>query len=184
MIINLRGPNAAGKTTIARDLMARAECRPVRLKPGGRPIGYAGPAPWRLEVLGSYENACGGCDTIRTVQEVIDRTERAMHRGANVLFEGILISTTFGAIGTWAQGLKFPPVLFAFLDTPMEVCLDRLEKRRAESGRATKPLNLENVKAKWHQNARLVSRFREAGLKVTILDWQRPVDQLWGEFGW
>jgi hypothetical protein len=181
MIINLRGSNASGKTSAAREIIRRSGALPIRLKPGARPLGYAAGPPYPVTVVGSYENACGGCDTIRTVAEMLRRVERAAALGQHVLFEGILISTTFGAIGEWARGR--PDVVFMFLDTPLEVCLDRLDRRRAESGRASKPLNLDNVKAKWEQNARLLNRFRAEGLRAKIAPHADPAGAIWREFG-
>jgi hypothetical protein len=66
MIINLRGCNGSGKTTIVRRFLDRLPSRAFGPR-ADRPLGYGVDATeWGVTrpvyVVGSYENACGGAD--------------------------------------------------------------------------------------------------------------------------
>jgi hypothetical protein len=95
VVINLRGTGGAGKSTVVRRVMGLCKDRVPQLVPGRKqPLGYlavregAGP---HIYVPGHYETACGGCDTIKTVDEVYRLMRDAILLGRDVLAEGIMI---------------------------------------------------------------------------------------------
>ena len=135
-IVNIRGCNGSGKTTIVRRFLDRLPCQPLGGKPG-RPAGYTVDASgWGISVpvfvVGSYENTCGGTDGINTQEEIAARVVKAYSLG-HVLVEGLLMSKS-SAGGHVAPILKEHGAIFAFLDTPWETCLERVLQRRAAAG--------------------------------------------------
>lgn len=135
-IVNIRGCNGSGKTTIVRRFLDRLPSQPLGGKPG-RPAGYTVDASaWGISVpvyvVGSYENTCGGTDGINTQEEIAERVVKA-HALGHVLVEGLLMSKS-SAGGHVAPILKEHRAIFAFLDTPWETCLERVLQRRAEAG--------------------------------------------------
>jgi len=136
LIVNIRGCNGSGKTTTVRRFLDRLPSQAMGGKPG-KPAGYAVDATeWGIMrpvyIVGSYENTCGGTDGIKTQEEIVERVSRAYEYG-HVLVEGLLMSKSSSG-GTVAPALKSMGAVFAFLDTPWDVCLSRVLSRRAEAG--------------------------------------------------
>ena len=182
-IINVRGTSGSGKTTAIRELMAQ-------YVPGGtqtlygesvtKPEGYRlvsmdeSLAP--LYVVGSYENVCGGCDQIKTQDEICDRVRRYSLLG-DVVLEGLLMSHVYGRWAALADELQ-TSFIFAFLDTPEELCVQRVKDRRAARAEAKgvvlEPLNETNTRQKWKDNRRTYEKFRSSGHDARWLDHTRP----------
>lgn len=95
MIIQLRGTSGSGKSTIVKHVMQRFP-RIVKLHREGRrqPIGYlcGDDKGLRLQIIGHYETACGGCDTITSLDDVYQQVTQAATFGYDVLYEGIMAS--------------------------------------------------------------------------------------------
>ena len=169
MILNFRGTSGSGKTTVVRGLMAKyPTITPLGEFPEKKPDGYEcrpGVDKFNkilpnLYVVGSYKNTCGGCDGIKTQDEACARVRRYAALG-DVLFEGLLISHIFGRYKLLDQEMKKEhghTTIWAFLDTPLELCLDRIRARRdaraAAKGKEPKPLNTQNTEDKWHDARR------------------------------
>lgn len=138
MIINLRGTSGSGKSTLVKKIMSLCSVKhAIRTKDGGkRPIGYICKLPegdkW-LAVVGHYEIACGGCDTISDMKEVFARVKEAHELGYHVLFEGAIVSTL--ARNVIELQLDGYPVEVISLDTPLDVCLASINERRMEKHR-------------------------------------------------
>lgn len=135
-IVNIRGCNGSGKTTIVRRFLDRLPVQALGGKPG-RPAGYQVDATaWGIQtpvyVIGSYENTCGGTDGINTQEEIVKRVTQA-HAHGHVLVEGLLMSKSSDG-GLTAPALRNLGAIFAFLDTPWDTCLERVLARRAAAG--------------------------------------------------
>jgi energy-coupling factor transporter ATP-binding protein EcfA2 len=144
-IVKLLGNSGSGKTTIARAIMAldkgttaignptRPEAYECRPKGVGRSIF----------VLGPYTNTCGGLDSVATWRHAADLLHKYAPLG-HVLYEGLLTSTYYGGFGAETERYGNDHI-FAFLDTPLEVCIARIKARRLAAGNA-KPLNETNTR--------------------------------------
>lgn len=112
--------------------------------------GYASPhllPNTDVLVVGSYRTACGGLDAVPDFGTSFDALDgavricrehaRAQHQA--IICEGVLASTVWGSWGRYAQAACNVPddVSFAFcyLDTPLEVCLERIRKRQEAAGK-------------------------------------------------
>lgn len=146
MIVNIRGTNGAGKSTVARAVMARYEARePARSAGRRRPIGYLcrrqdGRPLW---VVGHYETPCGGADTVHTVEEVFALVEEHAAHGRDVLFEGIISQDDVRRTIDLARRHELR--VFA-LRVPMTECLAAIQSRRVTRGdvRELNPTNTVN----------------------------------------
>lgn len=148
MIVKLHGNSGSGKTTIARMLMKLGTVQALGPNPKrpeayrvdlGPEYGISGP----VYLLGPYTNTCGGLDSVGTWREAADLLHKYAGKG-HVLYEGLLSSTYYGSFGKETERYGDDHI-FAFMDTPLELCIERIKQRRAEAGN-TKPLNEENTR--------------------------------------
>lgn len=139
----IRGTSGSGKTTLMYNLILNKSYgfTPVFRKPkegeapkaGSRaapPIGYRS-KKLNAFIVGNYSTACGGCDGVTTVDEVVHRAKSALSRGYHVLMEGLLISGLHSKLTPMA---KNNPMHIYLLSTTVQDCLDRVVVRRAQRG--------------------------------------------------
>lgn len=140
-IIQIRGTSGSGKTTVMRRVMVRLPGmltrRPIYVEGRKRPLYYE--FGNNIVVLGSYESACGGCDTIGSAAQCFKEIVALDQMGKTVLCEGLLLSEDV----KWSSQL--PDLRVVYLTTPLETCLKQIEGRRKEAGN-DKPLNPENTR--------------------------------------
>lgn len=161
MIIKIHGTSGSGKTTIVRELMAMSHLKTADLvnTQSGRVEGHLMHLPDVMEpviVLGPYGRSwCGGLDAVAgTLNHA-----RLLHRYAglgHVLYEGLLGSECYGEMGKASEQYGDDHI-FAFLDTPMEVCIERVKARRFEAGNV-KPFNEDNTRNRGPKIERLKNR--------------------------
>lgn len=178
MIINIRGTHGSGKSTIIKELLKRYTAGPAGIDAKGRPENYVFDLATgkQVYVIGSYVNACGGCDGIQPYSDIWPRVVKFAALG-HVLFEGALVSSSYGNIGRDSEeyGDQF---VFAFLNTPMEVCLERIRRRREAKGN-DKPVNPKNTQNKYDNIQRSIPKIRdEFKRRTVILDYRRAIPQL------
>lgn len=155
MIIKLHGTSGSGKTTVARKLIESAATKKDLPNLGRRPSGYE---LWidglqrPLYVLGPYETVCGGLDALGEADDHIRLLLEYGPKG-HVFYEGLLQSGFYGRIGAASEQFGDDHV-FAFLDTPIDLCIERIKARRLARGNTT-PLNPENTIDKFQAIARL-----------------------------
>jgi hypothetical protein len=135
LVIKLGGCNGSGKTSVARALLEKYKMRPVEFK-RNKPHVYEGEAlGHQLVVLGSYASVCGGMDTISDKEERLALVKGYAARDTKriVFYEGLITGKTYGAMGALSDtpGQK-GHWLYAFMDTPFEVCVRRVMSRRTE----------------------------------------------------
>lgn len=142
MIVNLRGTHSSGKSTLIKSILAKFDPKPI--------FGVLGPRKPEayecvrkkgkpLYVLGPYYGVpTSGCDVISTggLDTVIYLVDKYRQKG-NVLYEGIILSNNYGSVGEYLF-TQIKDVIIAFLDTPLEVCLEGLAARQLTSIRQGK----------------------------------------------
>lgn len=196
-VINIRGTNGSGKTTLVRMLMAAdAAEMPISIGEKGTP-GHWLPNQ-RIVIVGPYPStkATGGMDNVRTTQEALEAVMAAAEgrftlNGAPfdwktqgtiraVVFEGILISTVYQTWLDFSRKLKgwhSEGLVWAFMDTPKEVCVERVKERRAAKGRPTEGFKEELVTEKWEAIQR-VRRKAEQDRELVLSLGQQPLKSL------
>lgn len=181
MIIQIRGTSGSGKTTIMKQAM---ECLSIEWDQPWEAVFQTGrkqPLYYflgKMVVLGHYNSACGGCDTIGSAAAVYALTQGLVEAGPGriILQEGLLLSEDT----KWSSQLDDLRVLY--LMTPVEKCLEQIRGRRAEAGN-DKPLNEANTRNRVAVIERSRIKLIEAGKTCRrasttqatgiILDWIR-----------
>lgn len=153
MIVNIRGTNGSGKSTIVKTFLQRKPHTEIFGALGPRrPEAYKVrlPGKW-LYAIGPYHSATGGVDALGLgAAELVALLEKYRKLG-HVIFEGVVISTYFGAVGEWLLKHK-DEVRVVFLGTPLDVCLNSISSRdsakRGTKNVATKIRAIDRVRAR------------------------------------
>ena len=170
MLVNIRGCNGAGKSTIPLSMMNDPKMYVHEIKGSdGKRISAITVFPsYGWVALGTYFNKTGGLDTLRD-NWITRMTLLAALDGFpeyNVLMEGIMASTIrstyidlFHEVEDYYQMMgEDLQVLIVSLLPPVEVAISRVYSRNGG-----KPIKEDAVRGKWETVARNVSAFAEAG---------------------
>ncbi|MCK9568815.1 hypothetical protein M0R72_07740 [Candidatus Pacearchaeota archaeon] len=172
-VLDIRGTHGSGKSWVVHQLLHTYSNQEII--EGGKPIGIYLPKV-DAAVVGLYNRTCGGCDGISTADEVVRRVRLFAKKYRWVILEGILVAHTFQRYSLLAK--EIPNYTFAFLDTPMNVCVKRVRERRLAKGN-TKPLNLKNICKDWHSIwERVRSGCKSSGHNILVLNWKDPLPQI------
>ena len=168
VLVNVRGCNGAGKSTIPMSMMDDPKMYVHEIVGSdGKKISAITVFPsYGWVALGTYFNKTGGLDTLKN-NAVTKLTLFAALDGFpeyDVLMEGIMASTIrstyidlFHEVEDY-YGEKRLKVIVVSLLPPVDVALSRVYKRNGG-----KPINEAAVAGKWNTVARNVSAFAEAG---------------------
>lgn len=175
MIINIRGTNGSGKSTIVRGFLERFPTRPLFGIKGPRyPEAYqvdvGGSRP--LFVLGPYHSLTGGVDALSGLGfgEVLKLIEKYAARG-HVLFESVVLSTAVGQIGEWLIAHKGESFVVQ-LDTPLDVCLASIKARTGSASRTA------HVAEKFKRITQACLRLASEGVPVLTVSRERAGDEI------
>lgn len=146
IVVKLGGTNGSGKTSVARALLDMMEEQDVAKK---ATYGFIDGKAW--VILGSYKTVCGGMDTISDKEERLALINDHIGNGWRdhdeddvIFFEGLITGKTYGKIGELSELDNGARWIYAFMDTPFEVCVERVLARRAARGN-TAPFNAERT---------------------------------------
>ena len=160
MLISLRGTNGSGKSTVIRALFAESS----KPKPKFGILGARLPEAYELTlpkikkpvyVLGPYTTACGGCDRLIPFDIIPPLITKYAEKG-HVIFEGVIVASIYGQIGTLLEQFKKDAV-FLFLDTTLEECISRVKSRR-EDRIDLREFNPTNLTTKYRATQRVRER--------------------------
>lgn len=166
-LVNIRGCNGAGKSTIPMSMMDDPEMyvHEIRGSDGKRMSAITVFPTYGWVALGTYFNKTGGMDTLRdnwttrmTLYAALDGFPEY-----NVLMEGIMASTIRSTYIDLFQEVQDYygddlTIMILSLLPPVEVAISRVYSRNGG-----KPINEEAVRSKWETVARNVVAFGEAG---------------------
>lgn len=140
MIIQIRGTSGSGKSTVMRHVMeSLGDWNSVFSEGRKKPLYYVNVERPDTVVLGHYESPCGGGDTIGSSPKIYAEIVKRLEEGfEHVLVEGLLLSEDV----KWSSQMSGLKVVF--LITPLETCLEQIQKRRTAEGN-DKPLNPSNT---------------------------------------
>ena len=189
-IINLRGCNGSGKSSVAFDIMRLANAKANDGKAvgeialadyetdAGKPRHVPGYLirPLNLVIVGPYRTACGGCDGIKTQDLIRQSVKLAAAMAKHVLFEGVIVSTLFSGYKELADQLrqeKRGDMVWAYLDTPLDVCLARIQHRNGG-----KPINEALVADKVKSIEATRRKATEAGETCVTIKYKKATAQI------
>lgn len=155
MIYNIRGTSGSGKTTVVRELINSVPHEIIEITlPNGKVkiLGYVitPTSQTGLFILGRYDDGIkgGGVDNVTGIlhksylatggegnsMDAVQLAVQSWHEeGYHVIFEGLIVTSVWGR---WRRMADELPVHFLFLDTPLEVCYQRVLQR--SGGRSPK----------------------------------------------
>lgn len=175
VILRIAGTFGSGKTTAMRGFF---EYPTQALMSGSKIAGYrvdASPAGINqpIFVVGKYDNTCGGTDAIKTQAEIAEKILKA-HPLGHVLYEGALVSAS-GLGGQVTQAVQPTGcAVYAFLDTPQELCIERVKGRRLAAGNE-KEFDPKNLIDKFESVVNCYRNLRAAGgYDVRLIDHTDP----------
>lgn len=187
MIINIRGTNGSGKTTLARALIG-PNPQPIDLVQYQKQVKSGFKQKWveaygqpgGFLAIGSYKQGCGGMDTIPSFdlqQKAIATAYDWAKNGhplpephpEHIVAEGVLASTVFGSWGKFFSGFNKAEVLIAYLDTPLEVCLERIRARQIAAKGEAREIKKDQVADKIKAIQATKERFNKAGFLTATL---------------
>ena len=160
MIINIRGTNGSGKTTIVKKFLKFPNNELFGALGVKRPEAYKvsiGKSARPLFVIGSYQSATGGMDALPLSADEQVGLLIKYHRQGHILFEGVVMSTYYGAVGDWLAAHR-KEALVVFLNTPLKVCLASIATRSGDAART------KNVESKIKSIESAHRRMIEAGI--------------------
>src|SRR3990167_6396595 len=189
MIINIRGTNGAGKSHMVRSLLEEFQGEPVAWDMNGRKpkvTVYRLLIHPKVFVIGRYDVACGGADTMpkpvgepgRNSMDVVEAYLREWAVQGHVIFEGLIVSSVWNQ--RWVRlSQEFGAVWF-FLDTSMEECRQRVAER--DGG---KPLRYEdqglektNLGLVYHRHHRNYAKAVADGVDARLVNYQQARQQI------
>lgn len=180
MLVNIRGCNGSGKSTIPMSMMDDPDMYVVEKPYQGKVKKILTVFPsYGWVALGTYFNKTGGLDCFPNNELTIKTLWYALKRFPeyHILMEGVISSTVFS---TYAQLFsqvqeRYPErqVIIVSLLPPLDTCLERIQQRNGG-----KSIKEEQVASKWHTVARNADKFAEAG--ILSLKWDNS--QVWPKY--
>jgi hypothetical protein len=181
-VIGIRGTNGSGKTWVARKIMEHADAgfkTKYKLDNGVLVNVYD-----KFVILGSYDRACGGCDTISKPSIAMDAVVECA-QFSNVIFEGILVGTVYQPTIDMMErlnplGATYIPIC---LNTEFDQCIANINSRRAVAGKAALE-GLENVETNWKKHLSSAKKFHADNLKPYWVSSEEAVQIILEELGY
>ncbi len=138
-------------------------------------LGYKIPS-LKAVVIGPYEPYAntGGCDSNKTPEEVCRRIREFNKQYRFVILEGLLVGKCFQRYADLADEIGRKSYCFCFLDTPSEVSLDRILKRRLKVGNET-PFNSKNFWVDYNAGISARTKLIAGGYAHVMLHHKKPM---------
>lgn len=167
-MFQLLGTNGSGKSTIPKGLVDRdkdAYIMSTEMKwlagnmskgfeVSCKMVDFATVCPnLKVILIGNYDPSknIAGCDLLvrATMEQALTLIAKDIDlRQYHILMEGVVLSSSKWHIERLRDEMNIHPVMM-FMDTPLEVCMERLKKRNASQGKES--VNTKNVESKWHE---------------------------------
>ena len=185
LLVNIRGCNGAGKSTVPMSMLSDPDMYVEELKySDGKRIGAFTVFPaYGWIALGTYFNKTGGLDGIRNMECVKTTLYAAigMYPDYDIIMEGILCSTVFSSYSDLFHTIENQTsrqVMILSLLPSLEVCLERIQSRNGG-----KPIKEDLVAGKRASVARSHEKFKQEGFTCVKVDSSRvPKERMLNAF--
>lgn len=165
VLVNIRGCNGAGKSTIPMSMMNDPDMfvEELRYSDGKKAASFTVFPNYGWIALGTYFNKTGGLDTIKGNERIKTVLYAAigMYPEYDIIMEGIICSTVFSSNSELFHEIEEEAglqVLILTLVPPFEECLKRIQLRNGG-----KPINELLVKNKYGSVVRSHEKFKSEG---------------------
>lgn len=173
MIVNIRGCNGSGKSSIPISMLDDPEMYIIEKPWKGKMKKIATVFPtYGWVAMGHYLCQAGGMDTLPDNTVCMRKIFWYLLKhfpDYNLLMEGVLCCTTFTPYRDlfYAAKEKYPDteVYIVSLLPPLETCIQRVYKRNGG-----KPIKEDGVRKKWESTVRFIDKFKDAGLNSLVWD--------------
>jgi thymidylate kinase len=176
VIYDLRGTNGSGKSTIVFEMMKVFEFaeHPYPFGSTDKPDYFFNECrALNLIVIGKYRTQCGGCDGITSQDRITSACRHwALVEGRNVIIEGSIVASVFDRWNKLAIQAN-DDYTFCFLDTPVEVCIERVKSRRAEANNTDVFDPYKTLVPRFGQINRVWAKCLDAKRKCAVIEHQR-----------
>ena len=185
LLVNIRGCNGAGKSTIPMSMMDDPGMfvEELTYSDGKRMAALTVFPSYGWVALGTYFNKTGGLDGVRDME----CTKAALYAAIglypeyDIIMEGILCSTVFSSYSDMyheVENLTGRQAIIISLLPPLEVCLERIQKRNGG-----KPIKEDLVAGKRISVARSHEKFKQEGFTCVKVDSSRiPKERMLNAF--
>lgn len=186
MILNLRGSHGSGKTWVSHQLILNNNYEAVVDPEWCREKHFVKPNCHKIEggvnVVGRWKS---GMDGIFPQEIIEDMLEYWAPQG-NVVWENVMISANVGRWCVLAKKLEsVNHSIWAFFDTPLDVCIERVFNRREESAERGFSHRQENADVKldvlaghWRRCRRAATRAFQDGIDVRWINHEYSYEQI------
>lgn len=175
-VINVRGTNGGGKGYLIEKLTEGIDvANPKRIKVYGEGDSKCHVTDCdTFYLIGRYQSACGGMDSIKDMKVVAPIVQELI-KEKTVVMEGLLWSGVFGQSYELTTKLREQgtDMLWLFLDTEVETCIQNVLKRRIALG-DTRPLSTSALIRKYQSHVRI----QKAAYRVGATCYTGGVDYL------
>lgn len=167
-LVNVRGCNGAGKSSIPLQLLAKDRGAFI-FTWKGKDKATCFPS-FRFVAMGRYRTKTGGLDGFSGNEETIELLEALWKTPFDILMEGVISSTIFSTYAELFKELEKREdpkraVGVMNLVPPLEVALGRVQSRNGG-----KEVDTKAITSKWNTVARNADKFKDAGLNSWVSD--------------
>lgn len=175
MIIQIRGTSGSGKSTAVRALIELAARKASVKAPKDFPAKRKNPVGYTLEfnggskpvaILGHYETACGGVDTLPSYDFIFGMIRHFHAEGFDVVFEGLLAAHDKKQCTALWEGIGKKDLTILELIEPLQVCLDSVKARRAARGADPDTFNPDNTVRRYKEVVSSCLKLEAIGIPV------------------
>lgn len=164
-IIQIRGNNGTGKTTLVRRFISGKKYRIITFYVLGRQIECT-----KIDdiiILGRYDqNECGGCDSaVKNAEELKILLGKVTNKEKpkTIIFEGVMYGKTFSLsyeIHKYCKAIGADYIALCLI-ADFETTLERIYRRNGG-----KKVNVENLHSSWKSSIRSNNKLKQAGVNV------------------
>ena len=185
-VIQIRGSNGAGKTTIAREVVKRNNLEIQSINVNGRETFISTNKDHSIVVLGRYDKKTGGCDLYANTEHVKSTIMWVIVnlKPRLIIFEGMIYSLSYkfaSEMSNFVKKYNYDYVALSLYTDP-EVVLERIYKRNGGKS-INEQLVLDKIKFVSNSHIKLVNNgYNSKMINTTNIKLEDMYKVIEGEF--